>query len=623
VLTLPLLVAILAATPTASALTLTLSATETPYPGVTLKQYRTSSPTTDVWVAEVNLCAAQIHVDATRAPDATQSTGGWGGDWEVSVAMNADFYRTSPVRVYGDAVGAGVRWPSLQTGTDSSYSAEWYYRDYGWFAFGPDRVDYTHTKWVKDNAASFGGALGGFAPTTVAPTPPNDTIALVSGFPALVVEGAPISCSSPTASSCFPDRSDMRDRHPRSAIGLTADQQTLLLVVVDGRTSRASGMYGAELADLMHQLGAWQALNVDGGGSTQLWLADRGYVNNVSGNNSGAGTRSVANHIGVYTDGGPARGARAGHCETAPVCQLIGPGGDVLDDAGACFQGFGGPAYWRTESGGHGGSFRWTNAFNSTSPDNWSWFRVHLEEAGEYLVEWHGIAEYAIFDEVRTVVRAAGTDHTTTLDMGGRDGWQALGTYTFAAGGDQYVAFYDDHAGSVPSNQHIISDAVRLTRVGPWCGDGACDAAEGCAACPGDCTGPEEVPANGVDDDCDGVIDERLRPDDSGGPLPDSGGGGADSTTDEGSGAEGTGAGTDAGGDAAADGGTSSSDEGGAAGDAGDASAAQDTGSTGSGGKGLRIGAPDGGCGGVGLSLALPALVLPLLRRRRSGASPR
>jgi DNA-binding NarL/FixJ family response regulator len=41
-----------------------------------------------------------------------------------------------------------------------------------------------------------------------------------------VIEGTPITCSSPTASSCFPDRSDMRDRHPRSAIGLTAGCRT-------------------------------------------------------------------------------------------------------------------------------------------------------------------------------------------------------------------------------------------------------------------------------------------------------------------------------------------------------------------------------------------------------------
>ena len=587
--------------PRASALSLSLSSTETPYAGVTLKQYRTSSPTTDVWVAEIDLCAANIHVDATRAPSSTVSTGAWAADWGVQVALNGDFYKTGPVRVYGDAVGSGVRWPLNQTGLDSAYSSEWYYRDYGWLAFAPDRVEYTHTKWVKDNAASFGGALGGWSPTTAAPTPPDDTLAIVSGFPALVVEGTQVTCTSPTASSCFPDRSDMRARHPRSAIGLTADQETLLLVVVDGRTSRASGMYGAELADLLAQLGAWQAYNLDGGGSSQLWLEDRGYANNVSGNNSGGGTRSVANHIGVYTDGGAARGSRPGHCASEPPCQIIPPAGGELDDAGACFQGFGSPEYWRTEPVGYGGSLRWTNAYTASAPDNWSWFRIHPEEAGDYLVEWHAVADYAIYNAVRAVLRADGVDHELTVNQRGLDGWQPLGTFTFAAGGDQYYAIYDDVTGSVASGQRMVSDGLRLTRVGPWCGNGACDGAEDCGACAADCTGPEELPANGIDDDCDGRIDESSTPLDTGGGAD---GGGADSAADGG-----------------ADGGADGRDTApsGAGGDG--APAADDTGGD-AGEAGLRVKNPST-CGGGGLGVLVPGLLLglPALRRRRRGAA--
>ena len=598
----------------AAALSLSLSSTEAPYPGVTLKQYRTSSPTTDVWVAEVDLCAANIHVDATRAPSSTVSTGAWAADWGVQLALNGDFYKTGPVRVYGDAVGSGVRWPLNQTGLDSAYSAEWYYRDYGWFAFGPDRVDYTHTKWVKDNAATFGGALAGWSPTTVAPTPPDDTLALISGFPALVVEGAQVTCTSATASTCFPDRSDMRARHPRSAIGLTADQQTLLLVVVDGRTSRASGMYGAELADLMAQLGAWQAFNLDGGGSAQMWLEDRGYANNVSGNNSGSGTRSVANHIGVYTDGAAARGSRPGHCAAEPPCQVIPPAGGELDDAGACFQGLGSPEYWRTERVGYGGSLRWTNAYRASAPDNWSWFRIHPEEAGEYLVEWHAVAEFSVHTAVRAVLRADGVDHALTVNQRGLDGWQPLGTFSFAAGGDQYYAIYDDMPGTVASNQHMVSDGLRLTRVGAWCGNGACDGEEDCGACASDCTGPEELPANGIDDDCDGRVDEPAVPIDTGtgGDTALSGDGAADSTADDGASDGGTA--SDGASEGASDGAAS---DGGASGGAAADGSPDDTGSGGAPSAGLRIKDP-GGCGG-GLGLLVPGLFLglPALRRRR------
>lgn len=92
----------------------------------------------------------------------------------------------------------------------------------------------------------------------------------MSGFPELVIEGQRVECSSPTDSTCFPDRSDMRARHPRSAIGLSEDLRTLLLAVVDGRTTASAGMYGTELAEFMEKLGAHVAFNYDGGGSSQL-----------------------------------------------------------------------------------------------------------------------------------------------------------------------------------------------------------------------------------------------------------------------------------------------------------------------------------------------------------------
>ena len=51
------------------------------------------------------------------------------------------------------------------------------------------------------------------------------------------------------------------------------------------------GMYGSELAELMGQLGAYFALNVDGGGSSHqaggYKIIPRSY-------------RTVANHLGVY-----------------------------------------------------------------------------------------------------------------------------------------------------------------------------------------------------------------------------------------------------------------------------------------------------------------------------------
>ena len=213
----------------------------------------------------------------------------------------------------------------------------------------------SHTGWVKDNITSLAYGVDNGDPT---PAPPKGMLAMVSGFPELVVEGVAMTCADPEASDCFPDRSDMRERHPRTAMGITEDLGTFLLVVADGRTSSNAGLYGSELADIMGQLGAWEAFNLDGGGSSQLWTEGDGFVNDYDGNNYGNGARSVANHWGIYAGGRDYLPPRPGHCAAADPCGTIPPAGGIIDDAGACFRGFGDPAYWRDEASGYDGGLQ-------------------------------------------------------------------------------------------------------------------------------------------------------------------------------------------------------------------------------------------------------------------------
>lgn len=65
-------------------------------------------------------------------------------------------------------------------------------------------------------------------------------------------------------------------RHPRTAVGISSNGKRLLLVVVDGRQAGYSdGMTLRELAHLMLDLGARDALNLDGGGSTTMVVGNR------------------------------------------------------------------------------------------------------------------------------------------------------------------------------------------------------------------------------------------------------------------------------------------------------------------------------------------------------------
>ena len=91
------------------------------------------------------------------------------------------------------------------------------------------------------------------------------------------------------------------DRHPRTMIGTAADN-TIWLVTVDGRQPEQSvGMTLVELRALAHRVGLVNALNLDGGGSTTMWVQGQ-VVNRPS---DPTGPRKVSDALLVH--GGGAR----------------------------------------------------------------------------------------------------------------------------------------------------------------------------------------------------------------------------------------------------------------------------------------------------------------------------
>lgn len=89
--------------------------------------------------------------------------------------------------------------------------------------------------------------------------------------------------------------------HPRTAIGFSADKKTLIMVVVDGRQAQSRGMTQRELAELMLNLGAHYALNLDGGGSSTMVAKPFYETQPKVINNPSEGTqRLIPNAIGVF-----------------------------------------------------------------------------------------------------------------------------------------------------------------------------------------------------------------------------------------------------------------------------------------------------------------------------------
>lgn len=58
--------------------------------------------------------------------------------------------------------------------------------------------------------------------------------------------------------------------HPRTAIGFNKDNSEMILVTIDGRNKNYVGVKQTELADIMIGLGAYNVINMDGGGSTTM-----------------------------------------------------------------------------------------------------------------------------------------------------------------------------------------------------------------------------------------------------------------------------------------------------------------------------------------------------------------
>jgi hypothetical protein len=122
-----------------------------------------------------------------------------------------------------------------------------------------------------------------FAPRTV-----------VGGWPRIVGAGQNVAHAADSTEGTFPRFS--ASRHPRSALGLSADSTTLYIVVVDGRRPWSVGMSLVELGDAMLALGAHDAMNLDGGGSSTLWVTGR----TVNAPSDVTGERAVGNALFVF-----------------------------------------------------------------------------------------------------------------------------------------------------------------------------------------------------------------------------------------------------------------------------------------------------------------------------------
>lgn len=90
---------------------------------------------------------------------------------------------------------------------------------------------------------------------------------------------------------------------PRTGVGINQDQTELILVTIDGRDSSFKGVSQEMFGAILKELGAYNGLNLDGGGSSTMAIKpigeDKAAVVNKP---SDGGERSVVNGVGVFSN---------------------------------------------------------------------------------------------------------------------------------------------------------------------------------------------------------------------------------------------------------------------------------------------------------------------------------
>lgn len=152
---------------------------------------------------------------------------------------------------------------------DRSMSVDWVYH------FGNNKSDIYKYNAPASNSVGYPAAT----PSASNGTPLSNLNTGVGGGPVLVKNGS--QYITYTAEVIWGSGVSYSTRDPRTAVGYTADNH-VIMVVADGRQSGYSiGVTLPELAQIMIDLGCVEALNLDGGGSSQMAVGSQ-YVSSPS-----------------------------------------------------------------------------------------------------------------------------------------------------------------------------------------------------------------------------------------------------------------------------------------------------------------------------------------------------
>ena len=250
--------------------------------GITLKEYHFTG---DEKIFDSNQYVSIVEIDAKKAKGRfalasnlgyITPTSKFAKDSNAVVAMNGSFYNMK-----------------------KPYNSVCYFKKHG-----VEEFVFNEKMAQRDNGAVAISAKGKLAVHAADPAEPGnvapaqtwpaalDAVSVVSSGPILLVDGK---------DARLDENSFNRNRHPRSAVG--TNSKKVYLVTVDGRNAdNAQGVSLWEFTKIMRWIGAEDAINFDGGGSTTLYVEGEngtGIVNHPSDNKKfdREGERHVVNSL--------------------------------------------------------------------------------------------------------------------------------------------------------------------------------------------------------------------------------------------------------------------------------------------------------------------------------------
>lgn len=231
------------------------------------------------------------------------------------------------------------------------------------------------------------------------------------------------------------------NRDPRTAVGYTANNH-VILIVADGRQINSEGVGLPELAQIMIDLGCVEAMNLDGGGSTQMAIGNQ-YVNNPSELRAVPTILTITHKDSLHL---PPTIQFEKIIDTGdPECSLVGSGWFASANSG----------WW-------GSTPSQLHAIGDGSA--YAEFRPQFPADATYEVYgWWVASSNRCQDTPFIIKHKNGTDTVRVNQVQNGSQWVLIGTFNFSP--DTAQRIYISNAGT--TGTYVVADAIRIISYDP------------------------------------------------------------------------------------------------------------------------------------------------------------